>query len=254
MKKYIIISFILTLFITSNIYANEEYVVKKNDNLTKIAKLNNLSLENLLNYNPQILNTNRIYPKDIVYLENGLSPGLISGINSKEITNTSTNSKSNQNNNTITTTKKTSTTTNSTNTNSQDNAVSNGNINSYEQEVCNLVNKYRAENGLNSLTLATDVSKMAELKAEDMATNNYFDHTSPTYGDPFEMLKSLGIEYQSAGENIAKGQKTPAKVMNAWMNSAGHKANILDSTFTEIGVGYVLKSGTTYWTQEFISR
>ena len=83
-----------------------------------------------------------------------------------------------------------------------------------------------------------------------MQTNNYFSHTSPTYGSPFDMIKNFGISYQKAGENIAKGQKTPSAVVNAWMNSPGHRANILDPSYTKIGVGYE-KNGH-YWTQMFI--
>ena len=85
-----------------------------------------------------------------------------------------------------------------------------------------------------------------------MKDNNYFSHTSPTYGSPFQMMKSFGISYKTAGENIAKGYKTPGAVVNGWMNSSGHRANILNSSFTRIGVGYV--SNGHYWTQMFISK
>lgn len=141
-------------------------------------------------------------------------------------------------------------TTNNTDTTSTDYTSTNG----FETEICNLVNQYRAQNNLSAVKLSNDLSKMAQAKAEDMATQNYFDHTSPTYGDPFSMMSTFGINYKYAGENIAKGQKTPESVMNAWMNSEGHKANILNKTFTEIGVGYAINNGTTYWTQEFIYR
>ena len=83
-----------------------------------------------------------------------------------------------------------------------------------------------------------------------MKDNNYFSHKSPTYGSPFEMIKNFGISYKSAGENIAKGQASPQAVVNAWMNSSGHRANILNSTYTKIGVGYVAEG--KYWTQMFI--
>ena len=83
----------------------------------------------------------------------------------------------------------------------------------------------------------------------------YFDHTSPTYGSPFDMMKKFNISYNTAGENIAMGQKTPSEVMNSWMNSSGHRANILNSTYTELGVGIQKDSnGTIYWTQMFIGR
>ena len=127
------------------------------------------------------------------------------------------------------------------------------NIGAYEQQVVDLVNKERAAAGLPALKVNTKLAGVAEKKAEDLRDKNYFAHQSPTYGSPFDMMKQFGISYTSAGENIAKGQKTPADVMNGWMNSPGHKANILNSSYTEIGVGYVTDSnGTTYWVQHFI--
>ena len=85
-----------------------------------------------------------------------------------------------------------------------------------------------------------------------MKDNNYFDHNSPTYGSPFDMMKQFGISYTSAGENIAQGQQTPEEVVEAWMNSQGHRENIMNASFTHIGVGYV-ESGN-YWTQQFIGK
>lgn len=123
-----------------------------------------------------------------------------------------------------------------------------------EQQVVDLVNKHRAENGLNPLKINSSVSRVAQAKSEDMRDKNYFDHTSPTYGSPFEMLKSFGVSYKTAGENIAKGQKTAEAVVNAWMNSEGHRKNILNANFEEIGIGYATGNGTTYWTQMFIKQ
>lgn len=124
---------------------------------------------------------------------------------------------------------------------------------SQAQQVTSLVNKERAAAGLNALTLDAALSKVAQAKAEDMAKNGYFSHTSPTYGSPFDMMKSFGIKYSAAGENIAKGQKSADSVMNAWMNSSGHKANILGSSYEKIGVGYTTDAqGNTYWVQMFI--
>ena len=86
-----------------------------------------------------------------------------------------------------------------------------------------------------------------------MVNKNYFNHTSPTYGSPFDMMKQFGISYNTAGENIAMGQKTPSEVVTAWMNSEGHRKNILSSNFTQIGVGVAKNaSGQLYWTQMFI--
>ncbi len=125
------------------------------------------------------------------------------------------------------------------------------NVSEYEKQVVEIVNRYRAENGLKPLTLNTELSKVARLKSQDMKDNKYFSHTSPTYGSPFDMMKKFGISYRTAGENIAMGQRTPETVMTAWMNSSGHRANILNSTYTQIGVGYVADGN--YWTQMFIS-
>lgn len=122
----------------------------------------------------------------------------------------------------------------------------------YEAEVVRLVNVERAKNGLSPLTEDWQLSRVARYKSQDMKDNRYFSHTSPVYGSPFEMMKSFGISYRSAGENIAKGQATPAAVVNAWMNSAGHRANILNASFTHIGVGYVADGN--YWTQMFIRK
>ena len=123
----------------------------------------------------------------------------------------------------------------------------------FEQEVIRLVNVERSKNGLQPLKENWELSRVARYKSADMANNAYFSHTSPTYGSPFNMIKNFGIKYSSAGENIAYGQKTAAEVMNGWMNSSGHRQNILNPNYTQIGVGYAVNSkGTPYWTQMFI--
>ena len=121
-----------------------------------------------------------------------------------------------------------------------------------EAEVVRLVNVERANAGLPALKTDWELARVAEHKSQDMKDKNYFSHTSPTYGSPFNMMKNYGITYKSAGENIAQGQKTAAEVVNAWMNSEGHRANILSKNFTHIGVGYV--SEGHYWTQMFIQK
>ncbi len=127
-----------------------------------------------------------------------------------------------------------------------------GSISDYEKEVARLVNVERSKRGLQTLTLNAQISKVARLKSQDMVNKHYFSHTSPTYGSPFKMMESFGIRFSTAGENIAYGQKTPAEVMNGWMNSPGHRANILSSTYTNIGVGLAKTStGVKYWTQMF---
>ncbi len=122
-----------------------------------------------------------------------------------------------------------------------------------ENEVIRLVNVQRSKVGLQSLTMNWQLCRVARYKSADMANKGYFAHQSPTYGSPFQMMESFGLKFSAAGENIAYGQKTPAEVMNGWMNSPGHKSNILNGTYTEIGVGLAKnKSGVCYWTQQFI--
>ena len=122
----------------------------------------------------------------------------------------------------------------------------------FEKEVVRLVNEIRSQNGLQELTYDWELSRVARIKSEDMRDNKYFSHTSPVYGSPFQMIKNFGITYRSAGENIARGQATPQAVVSAWMNSSGHRANILNSSFTRIGVGYAANG--KYWTQMFIGK
>ena len=121
---------------------------------------------------------------------------------------------------------------------------------SYENEVIRLVNEIRVSNGLKPLTANWELSRIARYKSEDMSDNRYFSHTSPTYGTPFQMIKAFGLSYRSAGENIAYGYGSPAAVVNGWMNSSGHRANILNASYTQIGVGYCASGN--YWTQMFI--
>jgi uncharacterized YkwD family protein/spore coat assembly protein SafA len=123
------------------------------------------------------------------------------------------------------------------------------------KEVVTLVNRERAKLGLAPLIDNWQLARVARYKSEDMRDKNYFSHTSPTYGSPFDMIKNFGIRYMAAGENIAMGQPTAVSVMTSWMNSPGHRSNILSKNFTEIGVGVAKsKSGTLYWTQQFIGR
>ncbi len=122
----------------------------------------------------------------------------------------------------------------------------------YEKEVIRLVNEERAKVGLKALTEDWELSRVARYKSQDMRDNNYFSHTSPVYGSPFDMMKNFGITYKSAGENIARGQINPQAVVKAWMNSSGHRKNILNASYTKIGVGYVAEG--KYWTQMFIRQ
>lgn len=125
-------------------------------------------------------------------------------------------------------------------------------VDAYEREVVRLVNEIRKERGLGELTYDWELSRVARYKSQDMRERGYFSHTSPTYGSPFDMMRSFGISYRTAGENIAKGYKSPEAVVDGWMSSSGHRANILNSSFTHIGVGYVTDG--SYWTQMFVGR
>lgn len=127
-------------------------------------------------------------------------------------------------------------------------------MNEDEQEVFNLINKQRTNNGLQALKVNEEVQRVARIKVEDMLANNYFSHNSPTYGSPLDMLKSFKISYKTAGENIAANSSNSGAV-NAWMNSSGHKANILNSSFNYTGIGVVssVKYGKMY-VQIFIGK
>lgn len=129
------------------------------------------------------------------------------------------------------------------------NTNSNTTVSNYANQVLTLVNAERSKAGLKPLTLNSTLTKSAQAKSQDMHDKKYFDHNSPTYGTPFQMMSKFGYKYSYAGENIAMGQKTPKEVMDAWMNSTGHRANILNSNYTEIGIGYVADG--SYWTQQF---
>ena len=126
-------------------------------------------------------------------------------------------------------------------------------LQSLEDEVIRLCNVERSRQGLPALTKNWEVSRVARMKSQDMINKKYFAHESPTYGSPFKMLESFGIRFSAAAENIAQGQRTAQEVVNSWMNSPGHKANILSRNTTQIGVGAAKSAnGTLYWTQMFI--
>lgn len=197
--------------------------VQRGDSMWRIAKRYHVLFEDVLRLNKHFKNQNMIHPRQEVELPNG-SEG------------------------------------NSTNDNSADDNITSGNQETTERgessqatEVLNLVNAERKKAGLTALTLSSKLTSVANVKAKDMAVNKYFSHQSPTYGSPFEMMQQFGIKYSYAGENIAAGQKTASQVMNSWMNSSGHRANILNKNFTQIGVGfYAGGSYDTYWVQQFI--
>lgn len=191
------------------------YTVKRGDTMWMISQQLNVSYGELLDANPQIHNPSMIYVGQSVN---------IPGQSSQPGGTGSTQSNS-------------------------------GVLSQYEKKVVELTNKERIERGLQPLKVAVNLSKMADVKAQDMRDHHYFSHTSPTYGSPFDMMDQFGISYSYAGENIAAGQRTPQEVVNAWMNSPGHRRNILSSHYTYIGVGYT-DGGSygSYWVQEFIRK
>lgn len=125
----------------------------------------------------------------------------------------------------------------------------------YEQKVLTLVNEERAKRDLAPMTLSNNLSDVARTKAQDMAENGYFSHDSPTYGSPFSMMSEFDISYRAAAENIAAGQRSPEAVVHSWTNSPGHRKNILNESYTHLGIGYV-EGGSygTYWVQMFIQK
>lgn len=230
MKKFItffMLIIALAFGINSSYAAQLNYVtVKKGDTMWLIAQRYNVSFAQVLEVNKKHhINPDLIHVGDKVYLP------------SKNV-GTSTNQNSNADNI------------------QQGNNASSGSATSQQaQEVLQLVNAERNKMGLKSLTLSINLTSIANTKAKDMAVNNYFSHTSPTYGTPFEMLQHFGVSYRSAGENIAAGQRSATEVMNAWMNSSGHRANILNSSYTELGVGYYAGgSYGTEWVQLFVGK
>lgn len=126
------------------------------------------------------------------------------------------------------------------------------NVSVTEQAVLDLTNAERTKAGLKPLQIDAALQRSAKQKSADMAKNRYFSHTSPTYGSPFDQMKSNGVTYRSAAENIAMGQRSAQEVVTAWMNSAGHRQNILTASFTHIGIGY--DANGHYWTQQFIQK
>lgn len=122
--------------------------------------------------------------------------------------------------------------------------------NSYAEQVVNLVNKERAKAGLKALVIDKNIEAAALIRAKE--TEISFSHTRPNGSSFSTVLRENGISFRGAGENIAWGQKSPEQVMKGWMNSPGHRANILNPRYTKIGVGYYKSStGRQYWTQLF---
>ncbi len=125
-----------------------------------------------------------------------------------------------------------------------------GNNGTFEQRVLQLTNQERAKNGLAPLKGNAELNYAADKYAEVMAQRHVLSHTGPDGSTPRDRAKAVGFEAQTIGENIAVGQKTPEQVVDAWMKSPGHRANILNPRYTEIGVGF----DKNYWVQDFGSN
>ncbi len=222
MKKMLCVftTLLLTLAIGHSTFA-KNCNVRQGDSIWGISQRYHLDFQELLRINKHLKNPRMIYPNEKINI-----PHEDAGIQTEE------NSKSD---------------------NIQDgNESQDTPIVSQMEEVLDLVNEERNKQGLNPVMMNAELNHVATLKAMDMRDNNYFDHNSQNYGTPFEMLQRFGIHYSYAGENIAAGQKSAQQVMNDWMNSSGHRANILNANYTHLGVGYV-EGGSygTYWVQEF---
>jgi uncharacterized YkwD family protein len=201
--------------------APASYTVTGNDTMWLISEKYGITLDAMIKSNPHVANPNIIWPGLVLKL-----PSAASGTGSGTAAKPGTSGGSTDTGTTPSTTA------------------------SFAGEVVTLVNLERTKAGLKPLASDSALSAMALNKAKDMYNKKYFDHTSPTYGSPFDMMKAYGIRYTYAGENIAKGQRTPQEVMTAWMNSAGHRQNILSPNFTKIGTAYY----NGEWVQEFIAN
>ena len=131
-----------------------------------------------------------------------------------------------------------------------DTDVSDGELSSQAAAVLSLVNKERAKEGLPALKIDAKVTKAANVRAREIKKS--FSHTRPDGSSYSTALKEQGVSYRMSGENIAWGQKTPEQVMNAWMSSSGHRANIMNKNYKNIGIGYYEdEKGVKYWVQLF---
>lgn len=212
----------LAIGLTSTTANAQHCDVSHGDSMWRIAKRYHVDFHDLKELNKHFKDLDLIFPKDKVELPNGSE-----GHSSHEPSNTD-------------------------NIEDGNNQTDEHAETSQALEVLRLVNAERTKNGLKELILSHTLNGIATEKAKDMRDKNYFSHTSPTYGSPFDMLQRFGVGYRSAGENIASGQKTAEQVMKDWLNSSGHRANILNPNYTELGVGYV-EGGQygTYWVQLF---
>jgi uncharacterized protein YkwD len=120
-----------------------------------------------------------------------------------------------------------------------------------EQQVLQLANEARASSGLGPLTCDPLMTTVARAHSQDMCDQGYFSHTSRDGRSPFDRMREAGVRFGAAGENIAQGQRSPSEVHTAWMNSPGHRMNILGGAYRRLGVGLSECGGRMYWTQVF---
>jgi uncharacterized YkwD family protein len=225
----------ISSIIGTGVASASSYSVMDNNTLWTILQQNGINLPSLTQSNQQITDLNNIWPD---LLKN--FPNTYTGNIPKAVPNPTTQP----------TVPNPTTQTAVPNPTTQTAVPNTATQSAFATQVFNLVNQERSNAGLNTLTNNGPLSAMALVKAKDMYNNNYFDHNSPSYGSPFDMMKSFGIQFTYAGENIAKGQRSPQEVMTSWMNSPGHRQNILNSHFTKIGVAYY----NGEWVQEFIAN
>lgn len=221
MKKFIALIFATVILMQVTPAGAQHCNVQKGDSMYKIAKEYHVLFHELLKLNRHYKNPNLIHPHDKIELPDG-STGAGTNESGKGDTNTSNDETADED------------------------------ASEQAQAVLKIVNQERSKQGLKALILDKQLNKVAQLKAEDMKKNNYFDHNSPTLGSPFDLMRSQGVSYRTAGENIAAGQQSAQAVMESWMNSSGHRANILNGNYTKLGVGFATGgSYGTYWVQEF---
>lgn len=224
-KTFLLMSFVAFVFGFSSVSSAQNCTVRSGDSLWHLAQEYKIPFKKMLELNRHLKNPHLIYPLDIIEFPDNGEHG------------TGAHTAENSKNDDI--------------EHDTEQTIEHGSSDQADA-VLQLVNAERSKNGLKPLTLSTKLTSIATMKSKDMADKGYFDHNSPTYGSPFEMLQKYGVHYKSAGENIAAGQRTPEEVMHSWMNSSGHRANILNPNFTELGVGYY-QGGSygVYWTQLF---
>lgn len=243
MKKKILLFLSVCIFAligTVTVSAAEKiYIVRRGDNLWKICRMHNVKYNTVVKANPNLNN-----PRVIFRGQKIIIPGLTA-----EAPNQPQNLQGGSVGQGVRTP----------NTNIQNQNVAprssdtQSSMSEMTKKVVDLVNKERVNRGLQPLAIDAKLTDCAQAKAQDMVNKNYFAHNSPTYGSPFNMMEQWGIKFTAAGENIAEGQRTAEEVMTSWMNSPGHRSNILSDSFADIGVGVAKdKNGVLYWSQMFM--